>query len=164
MRILVISDTHIPSSYDELPPVIEKEARASDCCLHCGDFVSHALYTQLSSWTKTYGVCGNMDDDKIRSELPLRQILEFEGFRIALSHGGGHPARIIDYISREFESEKDISLYAFGHSHCALNEVIAGKVYFNPGSPTDQVFAAYRSYGILEIEAGEIKRRILKIG
>jgi len=38
------------------------------------------------------------------------------------------------------------------------------KIYFNPGSPTDTIFAPYQSYGILEINGKEIKRSIVKIG
>ncbi|MBU1888025.1 MAG: metallophosphoesterase family protein, partial [Candidatus Omnitrophica bacterium] len=51
----------------------------------------------------------------------------------------------------------------FGHSHVPMNEYIDGVLFFNPGSATDTVFAPYRSYGIIEIENGEVKAEIHKL-
>lgn len=164
MRILVISDTHIPTAADRLPLIVEEEAKKSDCCLHAGDFVSYSLYETLANLTKTYAVCGNMDQDQLKAELPSVQTLKFEGIRLALTHGSGHPANLINYIQNEFISEvSKIDIFVFGHSHCVTDKEIEGKIYFNPGSPTDKVFASYRSYGILEITGKKIERRILKI-
>ena len=38
-----------------------------------------------------------------------------------------------------------------------------GVLFFNPGSPTDKVFAAYNSYGILEINDKKVEGKIVKI-
>jgi len=164
MRILVISDTHIPTAASRLSLLVEEEAKKSDCCIHAGDFVSYSAYEALSNLKKTYAVCGNMDQDRLKAELPKQRILEFEGIKLALTHGSGHPANLIDYIGSQFRSDLEkIDIFVFGHSHCATNKEIDGKVYFNPGSPTDKVFASYRSYGILEITGTKIERRIVKI-
>jgi putative phosphoesterase len=165
MRILVISDTHIPAHADRLPRVIQKEAQQSDCCLHCGDFTSIAVYKTLSSWTTTHGVCGNMDEPALRKELPQKRIIRFEGVTLALTHGGGHPQNLIAYVQKEFQNDAaTIDIFVFGHSHCATNEEHEGKVYFNPGSPTDTMFATERSYGILTINGDTIERRIVPLG
>lgn len=164
MRILVISDTHIPVTADNLPSLIEKEARNSDCCLHCGDFVNYSVFKTLNEWTKTYGVCGNMDDVSIKKSMPDKLILKFEEITLALTHGEGHPNKIIDFLNKKFSQEiQDIDIFVFGHSHSATNTKINGKIYFNPGSLTDKIFALYNSYGILEISKKSIKRRIVKI-
>ncbi|MCF7907680.1 MAG: metallophosphoesterase [Candidatus Omnitrophica bacterium] len=163
-RILVLSDTHIPTAADNLSAVIAKEAKKSDCCLHAGDFVSYSVFEALSSFKKTYGVYGNMDQERIKIELPEQQILKFEDVTLSLTHGAGHPANLIGYLQNKFSEKIDeIDIFVFGHSHCATDEEIDKKIYFNPGSPTDKVFACYRSYGILEINGSEIKRRIIKI-
>jgi len=165
MKILVLSDTHIPVTASKLSKIIEKEAKACDCCLHCGDYIIYPVYEVLSQWAKIYGVCGNMDEDTIKNNLPAKQILKFEEITLAITHGAGHPKKILEHINREFASEaKDIDIFVFGHSHMPLNEEINGKIYFNPGSPTDTIFAPYQSYGILEINGKEIKRSIVKIG
>jgi len=165
MRILVISDTHIPSQTRSLPDIIKEEARKSDCCLHCGDFTAASVHKTLCSWTKTYGVYGNMDDDLLKKELPPKQILRFEQVCLGLVHGGGHPRNIITYVQKQFvEQTATIDIFVFGHSHCATNEEYEGKIYFNPGSPTDTIFAVSRSYGILTIERNKIERRIVPLG
>ena len=164
MRILIISDTHIPVTATTLPAIIKKEAKASDCCLHCGDFITYPVYETLNQWTKVYGVYGNMDEGTLVEKLPEKQILKLSGITFALTHGGGHPKNILECVQKKFSQEaKDIDVFIFGHSHNPLNEEIDGKIYFNPGSPTDTMFAPYRSYGILEIEERLLKRKIVKI-
>ena len=165
MRVLIISDTHIPVSADSLPCEIETEAKKSDCCIHAGDFITLETFNTLSSLTKVYGVHGNMDDAAIIEKLPLRQIIKLEGITIGLTHGHGTPANLINYIKFEFSKEyNEIDIFIFGHSHQPLNKKIDGKIYFNPGSPTDQIFTPYRSYGILEISGKALKREVIKIG
>jgi uncharacterized protein len=154
----------VPSQVKELPSIIKEEAEKSDCCLHCGDFTSFTIFKKLSQWTKTYGVCGNMDDMAIRKNLPLKQILKLEEVTIALTHGSGHPQNLIYRINNEFSNKMSaIDMLIFGHSHCALNEERCGKIYLNPGSPTDTIFAAKRSYGILNIQGKKIEREIITI-
>lgn len=164
MRILVISDTHIPVTAEKLPAIIEEEARKSDYCLHCGDFIAYSVFETLSSLTKTYGVCGNMDDDCVQERLPQKRIIKLPGLSIGLTHGSGHPDNIINCINKTFAEEfSAVDIFVFGHSHKPLNKKINGKIYFNPGSVLDKVFAEYRSYGILEVEDGSLKRRLVKI-
>jgi hypothetical protein len=164
MRILVISDTHIPVAADNLPSLIKEEAKKSDCCLHAGDFISWQAFEEISSLTKTHAVSGNMDTLQIREKLPEKLIIELEKVKVALIHGRGAPSNLIYYINKEFsDAFKDIDIFVFGHSHYPLDKEIEGKIYFNPGSPTDKVFTHYLSYGILEIKEKKIKRRIVKI-
>tara|TARA_B100000315_G_scaffold250980_1_gene284845 strand:+ start:3840 stop:4337 length:498 start_codon:yes stop_codon:yes gene_type:complete len=164
MRILVISDTHIPEQYRRLEPIIEEEAKKSDYCLHCGDFTNYSLYETLSKWTKVYGVAGNMDSADIQKELPKKQLLNLENLKIGLTHGSGQPQGLIKYLQHEFASElKNLDIIVFGHAHNPTNEEINGVIYFNPGSCTDTIFAAKRTYGILETTDSGLKRRIVEI-
>jgi len=164
MKILVVSDTHIPIAADSLPTEIEKEAKNSDCCLHCGDFVDYSVFKTLNRWTKTYGVQGNMDNLTVRKNLPAKLIIKFEDITLGLTHGCGNPNNLIDYINKEFSEEFiTIDIFVFGHSHLPFDKEINGKIYFNPGSLTDKVFTPYNSYGILNIKKNKIKRSIVKI-
>jgi len=164
MRILVISDTHIPVSSDRLPSEIENEAKKCDCCLHAGDFITLDTFNTLSSLTKVYGVHGNMDDAAVIEKLPIKQTIKLEDITIGLTHGHGTPNNLINCIKFEFSKEySKIDIFVFGHSHQPMNKEIDGKIYFNPGSPTDQIFTPYRSYGILEINGKAIKREVVKI-
>lgn len=163
MRVLVISDTHIPVVTDKLPAVIIEEAKKSDFCMHAGDFIAANVFYELSKITKTYAVCGNMDNSDLRKELPEKQIIEFGSIRAGLIHGRGSPATLMDYINTEFKQELNtINIIVFGHTHHPLDKEIDGRVYFNPGSCTDRVFTPEPSYGILEIDGKNVKRRIVK--
>jgi putative phosphoesterase len=165
VKVLVISDTHIPVVANELPAVIIEQAKKSNCCIHAGDFTNREVLKNLESLTKIYAVSGNMDNPDICKQLPEKAIIELEGVRAGIIHGRGAPANLIDnYIKREFSDElKKIDIIIFGHTHYPTDKIVEEKIYFNPGSPTDTVFAPYRSYGILEIEGKNIKRRIIKI-
>lgn len=164
MNILVISDTHIPLAAPGIPTAIVKEAKKSDLCLHAGDFIDYKVFKELSLIAKLYAVCGNMDDQKLKKELPAQRIFTIEGITIALTHGRGAPGKLMEYINIAFEKDfKKIDLFIFGHSHYPLNQVINGKIYFNPGSCTDKVFSPYRSYGKLNISDGKMERRLVKI-
>ncbi|MFA5337009.1 MAG: metallophosphoesterase [Candidatus Omnitrophota bacterium] len=163
MRVLVISDTHIPVVADKLPAVVIEEAKKSDACIHAGDFVDVKVFYELSKITKTYAVCGNMDNSDIRKELPEKQIIELGSIRAGLIHGRGSPATLMNYIDTEFKQELNtLNIIIFGHTHHPLDKEIGGRVYFNPGSCTDRVFAPEPSYGILEIDGKNITRRIVK--
>jgi hypothetical protein len=165
MKVLVLSDTHIPVAKESLPPTIVEEAKKSDVCFHAGDFISYEVFKLLSAYTTVYGVSGNMDSSEIISKLPLKRIVTLENIKLGIIHGRGAPSSLLNYIDREFyDNLGDINIFIFGHSHYPYDKEINGKIYFNPGSPTDEVFAPYCSYGILEIEGATIKRRIVKVG
>jgi len=165
MRILVISDTHIPTIAKNIPPIIEKEAKDSNLCIHSGDWVTYSTFKSINSLIKTYGVYGNMDDNSIKEKLPSKQTISLENITLGLTHGRGNPAKLLECIDKEFsENFENIDIFVFGHSHIPFDKEINGKIYFNPGSITDTAFAPYRSYGILEINGKNIKRRIVKIG
>lgn len=154
----------MPVTVKELPSIIAKEAAECDCCLHAGDFITFDTFKKIRSLIKTYGVCGNMDNSDVVKELPSKQILKFEDIKLGLIHGCGSPVNLLSFINKEFaDSLSEIDIFVFGHSHFPTDKEVAGKIYFNPGSPTDEIFSPYRSYGILEISGKTIKRRIVKI-
>jgi len=164
MRILVISDTHVADTKKNLPQIILKEAKEASLCLHAGDLIIYDVFEKLNSLTKTVAVRGNMDIGETRKKLAEKEIIEIENIRIGLIHGQGAPSSLISFVEEKFRKEiKNLNIIVFGHSHHPLIEKRGKILYFNPGSPTDKFFAPYNSYGILEIEKGEIKPKIVKI-
>jgi hypothetical protein len=105
-----------------------------------------------------------MDGKKLCSELCDKQTIKIEDINLGLIHGSGNPNKLISYINKAFlKNWEKIDIFIFGHSHYPLDKKIEEKIFFNPGSPTDKIFAPYRSYGILEINGKNLKRRIVKI-
>ena len=160
MKIGVISDTHIPRVASKLPDKIYDAFKNADLILHAGDLVEMAVLDELNKLAETKAVYGNMDVSEVRKSLPEKRIVRAEGFKIGLIHGSGAPFNLINKIKNEFPEKVDVIV--FGHSHSPVNELRDGVLFFNPGSPTDKLFAKYNSYGILTINK-EIKGEIVRL-
>lgn len=65
------------------------------------------------------------------------------------------------HVAAKFKSD-NVDVIVFGHSHLPLNEKRSGVLYFNPGSPTDDIFSPYNSYGIIEVSYN-ISAKIIKV-
>lgn len=158
MKIGVISDTHSKS----LPEAILCAFRKVDLIIHAGDFCSENILEELGSMAPVEAVHGNMDNSILRCRLPKRKVIECEGIRIGIFHGEGAPSGLLKRVEAEFKTE-NVNAIVFGHSHQPMNSNIKGILFFNPGSPTDKIFAPYQSYGILDIQNRIIKGTIVKI-
>jgi hypothetical protein len=160
MRIGVISDTHIPRVCPGLPAEVIKAFDGVDLILCAGDLVEIQVLRDLEKIAKTTAVYGNMDEPEVRNALREKEIIKIGGFIIGLVHGHGTAPNITNYVKNQFTEKVDAIV--FGHSHMPLNETKNGILFFNPGSPTDRIFAKYNSCGILTV-TGKIKGEIIKI-
>ena len=160
MRILVISDTHIPRSAVDLPEAVYKEIENCDMIIHAGDFVEKEFYDRLKLLRDTKAVYGNMDSADLRRVLNQKEVFRVGSFNIGLIHGYGAPANLTETVKSEFA---DVDAIIFGHSHSALNVVMDGVLFFNPGSPTDKIFASANTYGILEVTDKKIEGKIVRL-
>lgn len=161
MRIGIISDTHIPKMAKDIPKAVYNEFENVDLILHAGDFVEADFLKKLKDFKKIIGVYGNLDSSEVTNILKAKEIIEAGGFRIGLIHGWGASEGLTERIRMEFKDEK-IDCIVFGHSHSPFNETKNGILFFNPGSPTDKIFAPYNSYGLLEI-TDKIVGKIVKL-
>jgi len=161
MKIGVLADSHVPKSAQDLPAQVYKDFKTVDMILHAGDITEISLIRDLEKLAPVKAVYGNMDMMDIRDEYPKKDIIKIGSFRIGLIHGFGPPNGVLKLIRSEFD--KTIDVIVFGHTHIACNEKKGDILLFNPGSPTDKVFAPFNSYGILEIVNNKIIGRIVKI-
>lgn len=160
MKILVLSDTHIPIAAHDLPKSIYQAADKADMIFHAGDFIEMRLLDRLRSIKEVRAVCGNMDSQEIRMQLNPKDIVTIGKLRIGLIHGYGSPGELTNSVRKEFEK---VDCIVFGHSHVATNIRKDGILFFNPGSPTDKIFASKNSYGILDITDKKIEGSIIEI-
>ena len=162
MKIVVISDTHIPDRAAALPEKLLNEIKNADMLIHAGDFVSFEFLEKLKSLCKNVkAVCGNMDPQEIKDVLPKKEIFKAGNFKIGVLHGHGAPHNIFEIINEEFKKDK-LNIIVFGHTHCAFNEKRGDTLFFNPGSPTDKLCEDCNTYGIIEVNNG-IEAKILKV-
>jgi hypothetical protein len=153
MRIVVISDTHMPDKADKFPEQLIADIRSADLVIHVGDFSELSVFEKLKSISKDLkAVCGNMDSDDLKRILPQKEILKIGKFKIGIIHGNGAPGNLVESLKGIFKNDS-LDMVIFGHSHAAFNEKIKDTIFFNPGSPTDKIFAQYNSYGVIEINS-----------
>jgi putative phosphoesterase len=160
MRLCVISDTHIPDRAPEIPSELLKAIRECDAVIHAGDFTSVDVYRQIRSLKPIKAVIGNIDEPELTVLLKTKEIFTFEGVKIGLTHGTGKSEAVLDNVRRQFD--ETFGLVIYGHAHTASCEKIGKTIFFNPGSPTDKIFAPFNSYGIINIEK-KIETQIIRL-
>jgi putative phosphoesterase len=150
VKIGVISDTHIPGSADGVPAKVFELFAGVDLILHAGDLVEWRVIEQLGKIARVEAVRGNMDSPDVTRRLPPRKVLELGGKKIGLIHGSGKPVDLRSRIRNEFARD-GVDIIVYGHSHTPFKGKEGDIFFFNPGSPTDHVFARVNAVGILEI-------------
>jgi len=162
IKIGVISDTHIPQLADNLPQELVDELAKFDFIIHAGDFEDINTLKSLQRINRVIAVSGNMDSKEIKDKLKQKEIINVDHHKIGVIHGWGDPHKIAKTVLQEFKND-GVQCVVFGHSHQAFNEIIDGVLMFNPGSPTDTIYAHFKSYGVLETHPTGIKGEIIKI-
>ncbi len=162
MKITVLADTHLGEAKGALPQALLESARSSDMVIHAGDLVHTSVLAELKkACPAVKAVWGNMDPYEVRRELPEKEIIAIGKHKIGVMHGWGRPDGLFEVLKSAFNGT-GVDVIVFGHSHRPTSEEKEGVLYFNPGSPTDTVFAPYASFGIIEI-GDDVKTRIVKL-
>ncbi len=136
IRLLLISDTHIPGRARQLPEAVRTAANAADLVVHAGDWVEASVLDALQQHADVLGVYGNNDGPDLRERLPEVARRDIEGLRFAVVHETG------DAKNRETRMDAaypDADVLVFGHSHVPWDTTTAGGLrLLNPGSPIDR--------------------------
>ena len=158
MRIAVLSDTHLRVG-KTLPSFVWEQLTQIDMIIHAGDLTHIGLLEELSTIAPVRAVRGNCDgwDDS----LPNRDIIECENIRIGLIHGDSGKGKSTQERAYLAFKDSSVDVIVFGHSHTPFMEWRDGILMFNPGSPTDKRRELQYSFGILDIQQGQIKAKHL---
>ncbi|OLT07307.1 YfcE family phosphodiesterase [Pseudonocardia sp. CNS-004] len=137
MKLLLISDTHLPVRAKDLPAPVWAAVDAADVVIHAGDWVSVDLLDALEARARRLvGVYGNNDGAALRARLPEVARVELGGVRFAVVHETGAAAGRERRCAREYP---DVDVLVFGHSHIPWDSTAdTGLRLLNPGSPTDR--------------------------
>jgi putative phosphoesterase len=155
MRLLVLSDTHVPKRARDLPPAVWAAVDQSDAVLHAGDWVEPALLDALEARARrVIGVHGNNDGAELRRRLPEVARVELGGVRFAVVHETGPAAgRAVRCAARY----RDVDVLVFGHSHIPWDSVAPGGLrMLNPGSPTDRRREPHHTYLTVDVDGGAL--------
>ncbi|MFF9765670.1 metallophosphoesterase family protein [Streptomyces sp. NPDC053086] len=137
MRLLLMSDTHLPKRAKRLPEQLLAELPHADVVIHAGDWVDTATLDLLESRSRRLiGVHGNNDGPQLRARLPEVARAELGGLRFGVVHETG-PAQGRE--ARCAARFPDLDVLVFGHSHIPWDTTAPGGLrLLNPGSPTDR--------------------------
>ena len=151
VRLLIVSDTHVPARARDLPPVVWDALDAADVVVHAGDWVSPALLDRFLERLavptvhrdrpgELIGVHGNNDGDELRARLPEVAQFDAAGLRMAVVHETGAAT---GRERRCAAAYPDVDVLVFGHSHIPWDTTATradGSTLrlLNPGSPTDR--------------------------
>ncbi|RSO31549.1 YfcE family phosphodiesterase [Streptomyces sp. WAC 06725] len=153
MRLLLMSDTHLPKRAKALPPELLDEVARADAVVHAGDWVDTATLDLLEDRSRRLiGVYGNNDGPELRTRLPEVAYAELGGLRWGVVHETGQKQ---GRERRCAERYPDLDVLVFGHSHIPWDTTTEdGRLrLLNPGSPTDRRRQPYCTY--MTVEAGE---------
>ncbi|WSB57922.1 metallophosphoesterase [Streptomyces cellulosae] len=137
MRLLLMSDTHLPKRAKKLPEQLLEEIPRADVVVHAGDWVDTDTLDLLESRSRRLlAVYGNNDGPALRARLPEVARAELGGLRFGVIHETG-PAQGRE--KRCAERFPDLDVLVFGHSHFPWDTTApTGLRLLNPGSPTDR--------------------------
>ncbi|MFJ7768473.1 metallophosphoesterase family protein [Streptomyces sp. NPDC097107] len=155
MRLLLMSDTHLPKRARELPAPLLAEIPRSDVVLHAGDWVDTATLDLLESRSRRLvAVYGNNDGPGLRARLPEVAYADLGGLRFGVVHetgaAQGRERRCADRYP-------DLDVLVFGHSHIPWDTTTdTGLRLLNPGSPTDRRRQPHCTYMTAEVAGGRL--------
>ncbi|SDW57271.1 hypothetical protein SAMN05421504_101934 [Amycolatopsis xylanica] len=160
MRLLIISDTHVPVRGRVVPEQVWREVEQADVVVHAGDWVSESLLDELERRSRSLiGVYGNNDGPGLRARLPEIARAELGGVRFAVIHETGQAKGREAWCAAQFP---DADVLVFGHSHIPWDTVApSGLRLLNPGSPTDRRRQPKHTYLTAEVHDGALAAVVL---
>jgi uncharacterized protein len=161
MRVLVLSDTHVPDFAKVLPPALEGPLRRADLILHAGDVTSATLLDDLASHAPVRVALGNGDGADVAAWGAQEEVLlGLDGIPVAMVHIAGPKKGLERRLMKRFPEAK---LIVFGHSHTPLQAQQEGVRFLNPGSPTWKRRQPAPTYATITLKRGRIWTRIVEL-
>lgn len=161
MRLLLISDTHVPKRARNLPERVWGEVARADVVLHAGDWVDVGLLDELQRRAARLVACwGNNDGPELRARLPERADVTLGGVRFTVTHETGAAAGRDARMARQYP---DTDVLVFGHSHIPWDSTAhTGLRLLNPGSLTDRRRQPHCTYMTATVERGVLAEVVLR--
>ena len=161
VRLLLVSDTHVPLRAKRLPDELLRETDRADVVVHAGDWVDVATLDLLEGRARRLvGVYGNNDGPDLRARLPEVARVRLGGLRFGVVHEtGAAPGR----EARCAAQYPDLDVLVFGHSHIPWDtEAPGGLRLLNPGSPTDRRRQPYCTFMTCTVADGVLDEVVLR--
>ena len=166
MRIGLLTDTHLPSTIRHLWDEVKVAFAGVDLILHGGDIVSPRVLDWLEDLAPTLAARGNNDGGWEDPRMQDLQLLDLEGWRIALIHDMEPEDRPINSLKDCHLKGAHADILITGHTHFERLDYRDGVLQINTGSPTHPHLWSTRlgTVGILDLAPDTITARIFRLG
>ncbi|HEX8098796.1 MAG TPA: metallophosphoesterase family protein [Actinomycetota bacterium] len=161
MRIVALSDTHIPDFAKALPKPLFSHLRRADLILHAGDVTSATVLDELALYAQVHVAMGNNDGYDVAA-WGAEDIAELQlhAKTVVMLHDSGRRDGRARRLRRRFPNA---NLIVFGHSHIPVDEEVDGLRLFNPGSPTWKRRQPVPTIGLIDLNPERIVTRIVDL-
>ena len=119
-----------------------------------------SVFGELALFARVEAVRGNMDDLALKAALPEERVVEVEGVRIGMVHIPGPRAGREERLAGRF---RGCDAVVYGHTHVPEVSRHENLWLLNPGSPTERRRAPSRAMLVLDVNAGRISPRLLRL-
>jgi putative phosphoesterase len=166
MRIGLLTDTHLPSTIRHLWDEVKDAFAGVDLILHGGDIVSPRVLDWLEDIAPTLAARGNNDGGWEDWRMQDLQVLDLEGWRVALIHDMEPEDRPIADLSAFYLKGERADIIITGHTHFERMDYRDGVLQVNTGSPTHPHLWSTRlgTVGLLDLAPGKITARVIRLG
>ncbi|MFH8990089.1 metallophosphoesterase family protein [Streptomyces sp. NPDC017940] len=156
MRLVLTSDTHLPTRARQLPDALLEAIGGADVVVHAGDWIDEATLDLFQARScDLLAVHGNNDGPGLRRRLPEVARRELAGLRFGVVHETGAAKGRETRCEHRFP---DLDVLVFGHSHIPWDTTAPGGLrLLNPGSPTDRRRQPHCTYMSVEAADGTIE-------
>jgi putative phosphoesterase len=161
VRLLIVSDTHIPDFAKALPDAVLAEAARADLVLHAGDVTSSSVLERLAEAAPVLCALGNGDGEDVAGWGAGSRIeTRLDGINLAMVHDSGPRKGRARRLRRWFP---EADLVVFGHSHIPMDVTEEGIRLLNPGSPTWKRRQDAPTFAVVVLRDGAIDARIVLV-
>ena len=158
MRLLIISDTHLPRCARDLPDQVWEEVDRADVVIRWGLVRSRLAAFLQARAERLIGVYGNNDGPELR-ERPRWRVRTWR--RALRGRSRDRAAKGEEAVREAFPN---VDMLVFGHSHIPWDtRAEAGLRLLNPGSPTDRRRQPHHTYMTAQIEDGRLDVRLHRV-
>ncbi|MFQ6080800.1 MAG: metallophosphoesterase family protein [Candidatus Bathyarchaeia archaeon] len=159
----LISDTHIPTRANAIPPRVFEVFVGSNLIMHAGDLTQLRVLSDLERLAPVVAVYGNMDEPDVRERLPKMESVEVYNWKIGVVHNPG--ALWGTRRMKRVAKQNNLDVLVFGHTHRPTFRREEGILFINPGSPTNPLppLLTKPTIALLRVTKERIEPEIVKI-
>jgi uncharacterized protein len=165
-RIGILSDTHMPAGLRVLWDEVRVAFEGVDLILHSGDIAHPMVLDQCEQWAPVLAALGNNDFGMSDPRVSERQLLEAEGFRIAMVHDMEPEDEPIEDLRHRYLNDAAADVFVTGHTHFERMDFRDGVLQVNSGSAVHPHLWSTRlgTVAVLDLQPGRVQARIVRLG